>query len=531
MTSSQTPAKPDAASAKPADKAAGAPPAAYPPMSGLNLALATMALSLAVFMIVLDSTIANVALPTIAGDLGAAISQGTWVITMFAVANAIAIPLTGFLARRFGQVRVFLFSGLLFVLCSWLCGIAHSLIELIIFRICQGAVAGPMIPLAQSLLLQCYPPEKRPMALGLFSMVIVTAPIFGPMLGGYICDNYHWGWIFFINVPIGIFAVFIAWQQLRSRESPTAHSKVDYIGLALLVAGVGCLQLMLDRGSELDWFNSAEIQLLCAISVICLIYLAIWEWDHANPVVDLRLFTDRNFTVGTIVISLAFMIYMGAIVLLPLVLQQNLGYTAVWAGLAAAPIGIFPVLLTPIIGKYGSRIDMRILVSLSFIVYCSTFVWRSDFNAQMDYWDVFWPQCIQGIGTAMFFMPLTTITLSRIAPPQLPAAAGLSNFARTLFGGIGTSLITNTWSNRSIEHHQYLTESITPYSANAQAWLSQLQASGMSQEQAYAQLNRLITQQSSIIGSNEVFYISGLMFLALLFLVWFAKPPFSHSGK
>lgn len=385
-----------------------------------------------------------------------------------------------------------------------------------------------MIPLAQSLLLQCYPPQKRAMALGLFSMVIVTAPIFGPLLGGYICDNYHWGWIFFINIPIGIFALLIAWQQLRDRESPTAKDKVDYIGLALLVAGVGCLQLMLDRGKELDWFSSPEILLLSAISIVSLSYLIIWEWDHENPIVNLRLFLDRNFAIGTLVISAAFMVYMGAIVLLPLVLQQTLGYTAIWAGLASSPIGVFPVLLTPIIGKYGNRLDMRILVTLSFIVYCSTFIWRSDFTAQMSYWDVFWPQFVQGIGTAMFFMPLTAITLSRISPTQLAAAAGLSNFVRTLAGGIGTSIITTMWDRHTGLHHQFLTEAITPYNDNAQQWLATVKAVGLNQEQAYTLLNRTISQQSSIIGSNEVFYISGLVFLLLLGLVWLAKPPFGH---
>lgn len=513
------------------DKPTAAHHAPFPPLTGWNLVLATMALSLTVFMMVLDSTIANVALPTIAGDLGAATSQGTWVITMFAVSNAIAIPLTGFLARRFGEVRVFLFATILFILCSWLCGIAHSLTELIIFRIAQGGAAGPIIPLAQSLLLQCYPPQKRPMALGLFAMVIVTAPIFGPLLGGYICDNYQWGWIFFINIPIGILAVTITWQQLRHRSLPTRQVKVDYIGLVLLVIGVGTLQLMLDRGRELDWFNSTEILILTAISVICLGYLIIWEWDHSNPIVDLRLFLDRNFTVGTIVISLAFMVYMGTLVLLPLVLQQSLGYTAIWAGLAAAPIGIFPVLLTPIIGTYGQRIDMRLLITFSFIVYCATFIWRSEFDAQMDFWSVFWPQLVQGLGTAMFFMPLTTIILSRIPPKELAAAAGLSNFVRTLAGGIGTSLITTTWSNRSIEHHQYLTEHITPYSSNAQAWLHTVQNAGFSVQQSHVLLNDLITQQASIIGSNEVFYASGLILLSLIALVWLAKPPFSHGGK
>ena len=330
------------------------------PLSGMPLAIVTFALSMAVFMMVLDSTIANVALPTIAGDLGAATSQGTWVITMFAVSNAISIPLTGWLARQYGSVKVFLVSASLFVFCSWLCGVSHSLTMLIIARVAQGAVAGPMIPLAQSLLLQSFALEKRAMALGLFAMVVVTAPILGPILGGYICDNYHWGWIFFINIPIGIVAIILAWQQLKNRETPVIKTDIDKVGLVLMIVGVGALQFFLDRGRELDWFASPEIIALAVISVLCLSYLIIWERGEEHPIIDLSIFQDRNCTIGTWVISWAFLLYMGAIVLLPLMLQQTMGYTAVWAGLAAAPIGIFPVLLTPLIGKYARNIDMRI---------------------------------------------------------------------------------------------------------------------------------------------------------------------------
>lgn len=240
------------------------------PLSGMPLAIVTFALSMAVFMMVLDSTIANVALPTIAGDLGAATSQGTWVITMFAVSNAISIPLTGWLARQYGSVKVFLVSASLFVFCSWLCGVSHSLTMLIIARVAQGAVAGPMIPLAQSLLLQSFALEKRAMALGLFAMVVVTAPILGPILGGYICDNYHWGWIFFINIPIGIVAIILAWQQLKNRETPVIKTDIDKVGLILMIIGIGALQFFLDRGRELDWFASPEIIALAVISVLCL---------------------------------------------------------------------------------------------------------------------------------------------------------------------------------------------------------------------------------------------------------------------
>lgn len=504
--------------------------AALPPLQGAKLVWVTIALSLAVFMQVLDSTIANVALPTIAGNLGSSIAQGTWVITSFAVANAISIPLTGWLAKRFGEVRVFLWSTSLFVLASWLCGISQSLPMLIFFRIMQGAVAGPMIPLSQSLLLACYPPAKRAMALGLWSMVIVVAPIFGPILGGFISDNWHWGWIFFINIPVGIFAIVVSFYGLQGRESTTFKLPIDRIGLALLIVGVGALQMMLDRGKELDWFNSTEIIVLCSIAVVCLTYLVVWEVGHDNPIIDLSLFKDRNFTVGTLVISLAFMIYLGTIVLLPLVLQTQLGYTAIWAGLATAPIGIFPVLLLPFLGKYGNRLDMRILVSISFTAYALCFFWRTSFESEMGFAHVVLPQFWQGVGVALFFMPLTAITLSHMRSDQIAAAAGLSNFLRTLAGGIGTSFITTLWERRSVLHHVRLTEEITVYNPIDIDWLNRLSALGMDEIARAAVLNRIIEQQSRIMGSNEVFWLSGILFIGLIAVVWLAKPPFGMGG-
>ena len=268
------------------------PQSHFKPLQGGALAILTLVLSLATFMLVLDSTIANVAIPTIAGDLGASSSQGTWVITSFGVANAISIPITGWLAKRFGEVRLFLIATLLFVLASWLCGIANSLEMLIVFRVLQGAVAGPIIPLSQSLLLNNYPPEKRGMALAFWSMTIVVAPICGPILGGWISDNIHWGWIFFINVPIGLAVVLISWKILEGRESRISHQPVNTVGLILLVLGVGALQLMLDQGRELDWFNSTEIVVLTIIAAVGLIALIIgnsrtiiqlWMFPYSNP--------------------------------------------------------------------------------------------------------------------------------------------------------------------------------------------------------------------------------------------------------
>lgn len=506
------------------------PQSHFKPLQGGALAMLTLVLSLATFMLVLDSTIANVAIPTIAGDLGASSSQGTWVITSFGVANAISIPITGWLAKRFGEVRLFLIATLLFVLASWLCGIANSLEMLIVFRVLQGAVAGPIIPLSQSLLLNNYPPEKRGMALAFWSMTIVVAPICGPILGGWISDNIHWGWIFFINVPIGLAVVLISWKILEGRESRISHQPVNTVGLILLALGVGALQLMLDQGRELDWFNSTEIVVLTIIAAVGLIALIIWELTDDNPVVDVSLFKSRNFTVGCVSTSLAFLVYSGTVVLIPLLLQQVYNYTATWAGLAAAPVGLLPILLAPIIGKFGNKIDMRILITVSFMVYALTFYWRAvTFEPEMTFMDVALPQFVQGLAVACFFMPLTTITLSGLPPEKMASASSLFNFLRTLAGSIGTSLTTFIWYNREAVHHTQLTEVINPYNPISQQFFQTMGSFGLSEEQTASYIARQITAQGFIIGANEIFLVSAITFISLVVLIWFAKPPF--GGK
>ncbi|MDU3249282.1 MAG: DHA2 family efflux MFS transporter permease subunit [Haemophilus parainfluenzae] len=506
------------------------PQSHFKPLQGGALAILTLVLSLATFMLVLDSTIANVAIPTIAGDLGASSSQGTWVITSFGVANAISIPITGWLAKRFGEVRLFLIATLLFVLASWLCGIANSLEMLIVFRVLQGAVAGPIIPLSQSLLLNNYPPEKRGMALAFWSMTIVVAPICGPILGGWISDNIHWGWIFFINVPIGLAVVLISWKILEGRESRISHQPVNTVGLILLVLGVGALQLMLDQGRELDWFNSTEIVVLTIIAAVGLIALIIWELTDDNPVVDVSLFKSRNFTVGCVSTSLAFLVYSGTVVLIPLLLQQVYNYTATWAGLAAAPVGLLPILLAPIIGKFGNKIDMRILITISFMVYALTFYWRAvTFEPEMTFMDVALPQFVQGLAVACFFMPLTTITLSGLPPEKMASASSLFNFLRTLAGSIGTSLTTFIWYNREAVHHTQLTEVINPYNPISQQFFQTMGSFGLSEEQTASYIARQITAQGFIIGANEIFLVSAITFISLVVLIWFAKPPFSSK--
>src|SRR5579862_8813244 len=334
----------------------------HKPLQGSTLAIGTVALSLATFMNVLDTSIANVSLPAIAGDLGVSPDQGTWVITSFGVANAISLPLTGWLSRRFGQVRLFTASVFLFVVASFLCALAPSLSLLILFRVLQGAVAGPMIPLSQSLLLSSYPKEKAGTALGMWSITTLVAPVVGPVLGGWITDNIAWPWIFYINVPVGIVAGAVTWFIYKKRESPTARLPIDKIGVALLVLWVGALQIMLDKGKDLDWFNSGQIVTLAIVAVVGFAFFLVWELTEKTPVVDLSLFARRNFLVSTVAMLLAYGLFFGNVVLLPLWLQQYMGYTATLAGEVLAPVGLLAIFLTPVVARLMGRVDPRIFV-------------------------------------------------------------------------------------------------------------------------------------------------------------------------
>ncbi|PAS98487.1 MAG: MFS transporter [Candidatus Dactylopiibacterium carminicum] len=503
---------------------AQAPATHFPPLEGGARVLATLVLALATFMNVLDTTIANVSIPAISGDLGVSPSQGTWVITSFAVANAISVPLTGFLAQRFGQVRLFVVSILLFVITSWLCGVSSSITMLITFRVLQGLVAGPMIPLSQTLLLQSYPPAKAGMALAAWSMTTLVAPVMGPILGGWLSDNLSWPWIFYINMPTGLLAAWMTWRLLRHREMPTRKLPIDTVGLILLVVWVGALQIMLDKGKELDWFNSGEIILLGVVALVSFCFFLVWELTDEHPVVDLRLFMRRNFLVGTIAISMGYCVFFGNVVIMPLWMQQYMGYTATLAGLATAPVGILALLLSPIIGKYMPRLDARRVATTAFVIFAITAFLRAKFSTDVTFMGVVIPQFIQGAAMACFFVPLTGVVLSGLQPHQMPAATGLTNFVRITAGAFGASLFTTLWENRSAMHHAQLAESISQYRPAAQLTLDGLMSQGMSQQQALGVINRMIDVQSATLGAVEFFWLSGFIFLVLIIPVWFSRP-------
>jgi DHA2 family multidrug resistance protein len=522
--SSPAAALPDGLGAAPPAPTPPAPPTVFQPLQGSELVLGTIALSLATFMNVLDSSIANVSIPAISGDMGVSPAQGTWVITSFAVANAISVPLTGWLTQRFGQVRLFTMSILLFVIASWLCGLAPNIGMLIAFRVLQGFVAGPMIPLSQTLLLASYPRAKAGTAMAMWAMTVLVAPVAGPLLGGWITDNFTWPWIFYINIPVGLLAAAATWSIYRTRDPGPRRVPLDVVGLVLLVLFVGTMQIMIDKGKEMDWFASGEIISLAVASVVSFMFFLAWELTERHPIVDLRLFAQRNFVAGTLALSIAYGLFFGNVVLLPLWLQQFMGYTATWAGLATAPVGLLAIVLSPWVGKNVHRIDPRKLATVAFLGFGVVLWMRSQFSTQADFTTILIPTILQGAAMAFFFIPLQAIVFSGLPPERMPSASGLSNFVRITAGAVGTSLFTTLWESRAALHHAQLSEAVNEGSTTATATIAQMMASGMSREQALGSIDRLVNQQAYTLAVTDIFYLSAVLFFVLVTVIWLARP-------
>jgi DHA2 family multidrug resistance protein len=505
-------------------------PASPAPYTGAMLALLTFVLALANMMEVIDLTIANVAIPTITGDLAVAPNQGAWVITSYTVASAITVPLTGWLAQRIGQVRLYALAIACFTAASALCGLATSLPMLVSFRVLQGGVAGFMVPLSQALLMASFPPQKRAMGLAIWAMTITIAPIIGPILGGWIVDNYHWSWIFLINIPVGIFASIATWVLMRDRETPTHKLPVDRVGIVLLVVWVGSLQLMLDKGNELDWFNSEFIVSLAVVAALCFALFLVWELTDEHPVVDLSLFRFHNFRHGLVTLSLGFALFFASIIILPLWLQTQMGYTSQWAGYSIAPGGVFAVLLAPLVGRAIGRVDPRKLATFGFVVFAVVAFWRAGFTTGADYRSIALPQLLQGVGIAFFFTPLISINLGGIPQARIASASGLQNFMRMMAGSFGASIAIAAWDNRQFAHRMRLAEHINPYSDTTRQVTDALSAAGLTADQVHAQLERTLSSQAYMLATNDVFWVVGCIFLALIAVLWTTRPPFGAPG-
>jgi DHA2 family multidrug resistance protein len=495
-------------------------------LSPTTLILLTLALGLGTFIQVLDSSIANVSISHIAGDLGVSPTQGTWVITSFAISNGIVLAITGWLAARFGRVRLFIWSTTLFSITSWLCGLAWNLSVLVFFRTLQGASAGALIPLSQALLLTNYPEDKKGVALGFWSMIVIVAPILGPIVGGYITDNYGWPWIFYINIPIGFLSAWLTWMLIQdSPKEEKSKAPLDVTGLVLLTIGISSLQVFLDKGQELDWLNSLTIRTLIVSCLIAFTIFIPWNYYAKHPVMNFSYFQHRNFTIGTILGAVGFLMFFGSAVLLPLWLETQMGYTAFWAGVAVMPIGIIPLFLSSTIGKNVTRFDPRLMTTFSFICFGLTFFWFSTLTPSVSLFKLMLPRFLQGIGLSFFFIPLVTIALSPISNHELAGASGVFNFIRLIAGGgFGTALYVALWDRREIFHHSRLTETTTMYDPLTQQFYENLNLTlHLNQAESNLILENLLSQQSSLLAINDVFWLTGWVFLACVPLVWLCK--------
>jgi len=511
--------------AAPSDARGELPSAA--PMHGAVRLAATIALATAAFMNMLDLTVTNVSVPAIAGSLGVSPNQGTWVITSYAVAEAIMLPLTGWLAGRFGQLRLFLTATSLFTLVSLLCALSPNFAALLAMRVIQGTVGAAMIPLAQALLLSLYPPQQRGLALGIFAMTIVAGPIAGPLAGGWITDHLSWHWIFLINLPIGILCVTLVATLMAGRESPRIKTPIDAVGLALLILGVGSLQILLDKGNELDWFGSTLVVALACVAVVALAAFVIWELTAEHPVVNLRLFARRNFTVGVTCLALVSVAFFGANVVVPLWLQMHMGYTAEWAGRTMAFGGLLSLVASPLVGANIHRIDARLVTTCGLVLFAVFAFLSSTFPPDIDFWTLALTRLLMGLGMSCLFLPLLTIIFSGLGPDQVASASGIANFFRSLGSSFGTSIMVSLWDNRTSQFHSQLVEHVGTHSPASTAYLTQLQQLGLSTNAALNYVDQVVVSaQASLLATNSVLVTSGVLLLALIPLIWLARGPF-----
>ena len=483
-------------------------------LTSLQQKLLFICLSLATFMMVLDYSIANVSIPYISGNLGASVDEGTYVITSFAVGNAIGLAMTGWLTKRVGEIRLYVLSICLFTLLSWFCGASVNLMMLVVSRCIQGFVAGPIIPLSQSLLISTGTPTSRTRDLAIWTTIVVTAPVVGPVLGGYLSDWYSWTWIFYINIPVGVFCAVVIWSLMRRFETPIKKVASDVSGMIFLALGVLCLQVLLDKGQQWDWLNSSAIWILGIGTVVSFTLLIIRELWHETPLLDLRLFALPSFSVSIICLAVSYAIYFGTVVLIPLWLQQYMGYNAVWAGIAVCSIGIGPVLFSLITPSVIKKIGNLRTLMIGFALFGAASFYAAQFTTQVDLMHIAFSRFIFGFAIVSYLNPLIGMSMQDITSENLPSAAGIFHFVRAMVGGIGTSVFTTLWERRTIFHHERVGSALTRFNPTTPQ---------ATDDPSLALLNQATDQQAALLAINDTFFFMGWLFVGLIVLLgtWF----------
>jgi DHA2 family multidrug resistance protein len=509
------------------------------PHRHINPWLIAVSVMFATFMEVLDTTVVNVSLPHIAGSLSASIDEATWALTSYLVANAIILPMTGWLASMFGRKRLLMLSVVGFTASSFLCGLAPTLGLLIVFRIMQGATGGALQPLSQAVLLEAFAPQDRGKAMGFWGLGIVVAPILGPVLGGWLTDSYSWRWVFYINIPVGIASIVMT--KLYIFDPPylrTESRRVDYWGIGMLTVGIGALQIVLDKGQEEDWFSSTMITTLAIISAVTLVALVIHELTTDDPIVDLRVFKARSYAVGVFLMTVVGFVLYGSMVLLPIMLQTVLGYPPLQAGIAMAPRGIGSFFMMPLTGLMTGRFDPRKLLTTGLIVGGTTLLWLSRLNLQAGYWDIFWPQLIQGVGMSLLFVPLTTVSMDPIPRERMGNATSLFNLMRNIGGSIGIAATGTMLARHTQATTAILGANVTAYDHASQSMLMQMRAAFIASgsdpvtaaNRANAAVFGMVQRQATMVSFVGIFLQLGILFIALVPLVLLMKRPRRGAG-
>jgi DHA2 family multidrug resistance protein len=503
-------------------------------MPHINPWLIAVAVMFSTFMEVLDTTVVNVCLRHIAGSLSATVDEATWALTSYLVANAIILPMAGWLAQYFGRKRLLLVATIGFTVASALCGLATSLPELIVFRVLQGLCGGPLQPLSQAILLESFKPEDRGKAMGFWGLGIVVAPVLGPVLGGWLTDSYSWRWVFYINIPIGIASILMAKYFIFDPPYMKRRAGgIDKWGIGLLALGIGALQILFDKGQEEDWFESRFICWLAAIAIIGLVSFVIRELMAKHPIVSLRVFKERSYATGVFLMTVLGFVLYGSLVLLPIWLQSLMGYSSLAAGIAMAPRGLGSMIGMPFVGAFIGKFDARKFLAAGLFSAAMTLFAFSRMSMDVGYWNLFWPQFIQGLSLSMLFVPLTTISMNRISKENMGNATSLFNLLRNIGGSIGIASVATMFARRQQVFTNTLGRHVTPYDLHTQAMNSGLTAlfraqgsdAASASHKAYAGIYGMVARQAVMLSFIDVFQILAVLFLAIIPLVLLMKRP------